>query len=64
MFAVLDDDVAGPRRLLPLSGDEYARRGRAFVAAPELRARLDARDPRLVEFVRDGMVAYAAARMR
>jgi DNA-binding transcriptional MerR regulator len=64
VFAVLDDDVAGQRRLLPLSGDEYAGLGRAFVAAPELREHLDVQDPRLAEFMRDAMVAYAAARMQ
>jgi MerR family transcriptional regulator, thiopeptide resistance regulator len=63
VFAVLDDDVAAQRRLLPLDRDEYARLGQAFAALPELRAHLDARDPRLAEYMRDAMVAYAAARM-
>jgi DNA-binding transcriptional MerR regulator len=63
VFTVLDDDVAAQRRLMPLSADEYARLGEAFAAAPELRAHLDARDPRLAEYMRDAMVAYAAARM-
>lgn len=63
VLAVLDDDVAAQRRILSLDRDEYAALGRAFAAAPELRAHLDAQDPRLAEFMRDGMVAYAAARM-
>lgn len=63
VFAVLDDDVAAQRRLMPLNAEEYARLGDAFVAAPELRAHLDARDPRLAEYMRDAMAAYAAARM-
>jgi DNA-binding transcriptional MerR regulator len=64
VFSVLDDDVAAQRRLLPLTGEEYARLGRAFAGAPELRAHLDEQDPRLAEYVRDAMVAYAAERMR
>lgn len=63
VFAVLDDDVANQRRLMPLDGESYAKLGEAFARAPELRAHLDARDPRLADFMRDGMVAYAAARM-
>ncbi len=63
VFAVLDDDVTNQRRLMPLDGEGYAKLGQAFAAAPELRAHLDARDPRLAEYMRDGMVAYAAARM-
>jgi DNA-binding transcriptional MerR regulator len=64
VFAVLDDDVAAQRRLLPLDGDGYAALGRAFASAPELRAHLDARDPRLADYMCDAMAAYAAARMR
>jgi DNA-binding transcriptional MerR regulator len=63
VFAVLDDDVAAQRRLLPLDRDGYARLGMAFATAPELRVHLDAQDPRLAEYMRDGMVAYAAARL-
>ncbi len=63
VFAVLDDDVANQRLLMPLDGESYAKLGKAFTAAPELRAHLDARGPRLAEYMRDGMVAYAAARM-
>jgi MerR family transcriptional regulator, thiopeptide resistance regulator len=63
VFAVLDDDVAAQSRLLVLDADQYAKLGEAFVAAPELRAHLDAQDPHLAEYMRDGMVAYAAARM-
>jgi MerR family transcriptional regulator, thiopeptide resistance regulator len=63
VFAVLDDDVANQSRLMALDGEGYAKLGEAFAAAPELRAHLDARDPHLAEYMRDGMVAYAAARM-
>jgi hypothetical protein len=48
---------------MPLDGEHYAKLGQAFASAPELRAHLDTQDPRLAEYMRDGMVAYAAARM-
>jgi DNA-binding transcriptional MerR regulator len=63
VFEVLDDDVAGQRQLWALDRDSYAALGEAFVTAPELRAHLDAQDPRLAEYLRDAMVAYAAQRM-
>lgn len=63
VFAVLEDDIAAQTRLLTLDAAEYAQLGRAFAATPELRAHLDAQDPRLAEYMRDSMVAYAAARM-
>jgi hypothetical protein len=63
VFAVLDDDVAAQRVLLPLNRDEYAKLGRAFATAPELRAHLEARDPRLPDYMCDAMVAYANSRM-
>lgn len=64
VFTVLDDDVAAQARLLPLTGAEYAQLGEAFATAPELRAHLDAQDPRLADYMRDAMAAYADARMR
>lgn len=64
VFAVLDQDVAGQRELWSLDADGYAQLGRAFAAVPELRARLDARDPALAEYLRDAMIAYADARLR
>jgi MerR family transcriptional regulator, thiopeptide resistance regulator len=63
VFAVLDDDVDASRKLWAPDRDSYAALGRAFAAAPELRAHLDARDPRLADYMRDAMVAYADARM-
>lgn len=64
VFDVLDDDIASQRRLVQqLGADEYATLGRAFAASPDLRAHLDAQDPRLAEYLRDAMVAYAAERM-
>jgi hypothetical protein len=60
---VLDDDVAAQRELLPLNREEYAKLGKAFAAAPELRAHLDARDPKLADYMSAAMVAYANSRM-
>lgn len=48
--------------LLVLTKDDYCQLARAF-ATPELRAHLDARHPRLAEYMRDAMLAYAAARL-
>jgi DNA-binding transcriptional MerR regulator len=64
VLAVLDDDVAAQGRLMSLNADEYAELGRAFTKAPELRAHLDAQDPRLAEYMRDAMIFYAGTRMR
>lgn len=64
VFAVLDEDVAGQRELWSLDADSYAQLGRAFAGVPELRARLDARDPALADYLRDAMIAYADARLR
>jgi TipAS antibiotic-recognition domain len=63
VFAVLDDDVAAQRQLLVLNAEEYTKLGHAFGVAAELRAHLDAQDPRLAEYMRDAIVAYVAVRM-
>ncbi|MFC0438938.1 MerR family transcriptional regulator [Kutzneria buriramensis] len=55
---------AAEREVLVLSKEDYCNLARAFVAMPELRAHLDARHPRLAEYMRDAMLAYAAARMK
>jgi len=63
VFAVLDDDVEASRKLWTPDRESYAGLGKAFATAPELRAHLDARDPRLADYMRDAMVAYADTRM-
>jgi DNA-binding transcriptional MerR regulator len=63
VFAVLDDDVEASRKLWTPDPVSYAALGEAFAAAPALRAHLDARDPRLADYMRDAMVAYADTRM-
>lgn len=54
---------AAEQGLLVLGKQDYCRLAEAFAATPELRARLDARHPRLAEYLRDAMLAYATARM-
>jgi len=63
VFAVLDDDVEAFRKLRTPDRESYAGLGKAFATAPGLRAHLDARDPRLADYMRDAMVAYADTRM-
>jgi DNA-binding transcriptional MerR regulator len=56
---VVAEDYAKNQRMWTADPDAYAKLGDAFVAAPELRAHLDVRDPGLAEFMRDAMQAYA-----
>jgi MerR family transcriptional regulator, thiopeptide resistance regulator len=63
VFAVLDEDIAMQRRAWTPDKQTYADLGRAFAKSPELREHLDRRDPRLADFMRDAMIAYAAARL-
>jgi DNA-binding transcriptional MerR regulator len=54
---------AAEQTLLVLSKEDYCTLARAFAATPDLRAHLDARHPRLAEYMRDAMLAFAAARL-
>ncbi|MEV6602630.1 MerR family transcriptional regulator [Kutzneria sp. NPDC051319] len=54
---------AAEQTLLVLSKDDYCQLAQAFAATPELRTHLDIRHPRLAEYMRDSMLAYAAARL-
>jgi len=63
VFVVLDEDVAIQQRVLTLDADTYVKLGAAFVATPQLRAHFDRQDPRLAEYLRDAMAAYARTRM-
>lgn len=62
-FAVLDDHHAAVAVFWTPSAAAYAGLGQWYVENPEFRARYDAKDPRLAEFYRDAMAAYAAARL-
>jgi hypothetical protein len=54
---------AAEQTLLVLSKDEYCALAQAFTVSPELRAHLDTRHPHLAEYLRDAMLAFAAARL-
>src|SRR5262249_12818631 len=60
---VLADDISAQATLWTPDRESYGALGRAFAAAPELRAHLDARDPALADYMCSAMQAYAAARM-
>ncbi|MFI9384233.1 MerR family transcriptional regulator [Kutzneria sp. NPDC052558] len=57
------EEHAAQREVLSLDKADYCKLAEAFAATPELRAHLDARHPRLAEYLRDAMLAYAAARL-
>ena len=54
---------AAEQSVLTLNEEEYCALAQAFAATPELRAHLDARHPHLAEYMRDAMLAFAAARL-
>jgi DNA-binding transcriptional MerR regulator len=60
---LMAESHAAEQTLLVLDKEEYCALARAFAATPELRAHLDARHPHLAEYLRDAMLAYAAARL-
>ena len=60
---LMAESHAAEQELLVLSKEDYGKLAKAFAATPDLRAHLDARHPRLAEYLRDAMLAYAAARM-
>ena len=60
---LMAESHAAEQGLLVLSTEDYCKLAQAFAATPELRAHLDARHPRLAEYMRDAMLAYAAARL-
>lgn len=62
-FAVLDDHHAEVARFWTPNAEAYAGLGRLYVEHADFRARYDRLDPRLAEFYRDAMAAYAVARL-
>jgi MerR family transcriptional regulator, thiopeptide resistance regulator len=57
--ALLDEHLAMVSRHWTPDAASYAGLGRLYVEHPEFKARYDARDPRLAEFLRDAMASYA-----
>jgi MerR family transcriptional regulator, thiopeptide resistance regulator len=62
-FAVLDDHHAAVARYWTPDAQSYRGLGGQYVDDPDFRARYDATDPRLAEFYRDAMAAYAEQRL-
>lgn len=62
-FAVLDDHHAAVSAHWTPSAEAYAGLGQLYVDHADFRARYDRLDPRLAEFYRDAMAAYATARL-
>ena len=60
---VLDAHYATVRKFWVPNAEQYAGLGELYVDSPDFRARYDARHPRLAEYLRDGMAAYALARL-
>ncbi len=63
-FAVLDDDLAVQRKLWSPDKASYIALAEALRQPSELRSHYDAQDPRLAEYLREAMLAYAEQRMR
>ena len=60
---VLDAHYATVKRFWTPNAEQYAGLGDLYVDSPDFRARYDARHPRLAEYLRDGMAAYALSRL-
>jgi MerR family transcriptional regulator, thiopeptide resistance regulator len=62
-FAVLEDDLALARKVWNPHKDGYVQLAEALTEPSEWNAHLDSLDPRLPAYLRDAMIAFAAARM-
>ncbi|WKG00784.1 MerR family transcriptional regulator [Mycolicibacterium sp. HK-90] len=63
-FAVLDDDLAVQRKLWSPDKASYIALAEALRQPSDLRSHYDAQDPRLAEYLREAMLAYAERRMQ
>lgn len=63
VYDVLDAHYATVSRFWTPDRDSYAGLGRLYVDSADFKARYDARHPRLAEFLRDSMAAYAHDRL-
>lgn len=64
VFAVLDEDLTLQRRLWNPDRASYVAQAEGLQEPSELRTHYDAQDPRLAEYLRAAMLAYADRRMR
>ena len=60
---LMAEDYAAQSRLVTPSRDSYVKLAQAFATAPQLRAHLDRKHPKLAEYMRDAMIAYAENRL-
>ncbi|MDO3635138.1 MerR family transcriptional regulator [Mycolicibacterium arseniciresistens] len=63
-FAVLDDDLALQRKLWSPDKASYVEQAEGLRQPSELRSYYNAQDPRLAEYLREAMLAYAGSRMQ
>jgi DNA-binding transcriptional MerR regulator len=63
-FAVLDDDLALQRKLWSPDKASYIEQAEGLRQPSDLRSYYNAQDPRLAEYLREAMLAYADSRMR
>jgi DNA-binding transcriptional MerR regulator len=63
-FAILDDDLALQRKLWSPDKASYIEQAEGLQEPSELRSYYNAQDPRLAEYLRDAMLAYAERRMQ
>jgi MerR family transcriptional regulator, thiopeptide resistance regulator len=62
-LAILEEDLALQRKVWTPTKDGYTQLAEAVTEPSEWRTHLDSMDPRLAEYLRDAMLAYADARM-
>jgi DNA-binding transcriptional MerR regulator len=62
-LAVLEEDLVLQRKVWMPDKNSYTRLAEALTAPSEWRTHLDSLDPRLAEYLRDAMLAYANNRM-
>lgn len=62
-FAVLNDDLALQRRLWSPDKASYIEQAKGLQEPSELRSYYNAQDPRLADYLREAMLAYADRRM-
>jgi DNA-binding transcriptional MerR regulator len=63
VLAVIADHYAIVDRFWTPTAEQYAGLGELYVDSPDFRARYDAEHPRMAEYLRDAMAAYAIARL-
>ena len=63
-FAVLDDDLALQRKLWSPDKASYIEQAEGLTEPSELRTHYNAQDPRLADYLREAMLAYAERRMQ